>query len=137
MIYVNFDIETVLANVKLKLSIIANLEELENTRKNAAHKAQDDLLTALCYDAYNYMCVYFDCDSESTDRSKRYPPIQLQFVLENVVVKRYRRLGAEGISIEKIDVLSTTYEGGDDFAEYFDIMQRYKNNKSGLGFRFF
>ena len=132
-----FDMNQVLANVKLKLSIIANLDELDNAEENAAHKAQDDLLTALCNDAYYYMCVYFDCDSKNTDRSKRYPPIQLQFVLENVVVKRYRRLGAEGISIEKIDVLSTTYEGGDDFAEYFDIMQRYKNNKSGLGFRFF
>lgn len=132
-----FDMNQVLANVKLKLSIIANLDELDNAEENAAHKAQDDLLTALCNDAYYYMCVYFDCDSESTDESKRYPPIQLQFVLENVVVKRYRRLGAEGISIEKIDVLSTTYESGDDFAEYFDIMQRYKNNKSGLGFRFF
>ena len=123
MIYVNFDIETVLTNIKLKLSI--------------ANNEQDALLEVLCNDAYNYMCVYFDCDSKSTDKSKRYPPIQLQFVLENVVVKRYRRLGAEGISVEKIDVLSTTYEGGDDFAEYFDIMQRYKNNKSGLGFRFF
>lgn len=123
MIYVNFDIETVLTNIKLKLSITNN--------------EQDTLLEVLCNDAYNYMCVYFDCDSKSTDKSKRYPPIQLQFVLENVVVKRYRRLGAEGISVEKIDVLSTTYEGGDDFAEYFDIMQRYKNNKSGLGFRFF
>ena len=131
-----FDMNQVLANVKLKLSIIANLEELDNTEENAAHKAQDDLLTALCNDAYNYMCIFFDCDPKSTDRSKRYPPIQLQFVLENVVVKRYRRLGAEGISIEKIDVLSTTYESGDDFAEYFDIMQKYKNNKSKLGFRF-
>ena len=37
--------------------------------------------------------------------------------------------------LEKIDVLSTTYESGDDFAEYFDIMQKYKN-KSRLGFRF-
>lgn len=119
----NFDIETVLTNIKLKLSITNN--------------EQDTLLEVLCNDAYSYMCVYFDCDSKSTDKSKRYPPIQLQFVLENVVVKRYRRLGAEGISIEKIDVLSTTYESGDDFAEYFDIMQRYKNNKSGLGFRFF
>lgn len=131
-----FDMNQVLANVKLKLSIIANLEELDNTEENAAHKAQDDLLTALCNDAYNYMYIFFDCDSKSTDRSKKYPPIQLQFVLENVVVKRYRRLGAEGISIEKIDVLSTTYESGDDFAEYFDIMQKYKNNKSKLGFRF-
>ena len=119
----NFDIETVLANVKLKLSITSDEE--------------NDLLETLCNDAYQYMYIFFECDSKHSDRDRRTVPVQLQFVLENVVVKRYRRLGAEGISIEKIDVLSTTYEGGDDFAEYFDIMQRYKNNKSGLGFRFF
>lgn len=118
----NFDIETVLTNIKLKLSITNN--------------EQDALLEVLCNDAYQYMYVYFDCDKKSSDKDKRYPPIQLQFVLENVVVKRYRRLGAEGISVEKIDVLSTTYESGDDFAEYFDIMQKYKN-KYRLGFRFF
>ena len=69
------------------------------------------------------------------------PPIQLQFVLEGVVVKRYRRIGAEGIAIEKIDVLSTTYESGDDFAEYMNIMNQYKRrigrDKGPKGFRFF
>lgn len=125
----------ILANIKLKLSIAANSEEA------IEEDPQDDLLTALINDAYNYMCIFFDCDPESTDISKKYPPEQLQFVLENVVVKRYRRLGAEGIYIEKIDVLSTTYESGDDFAEYFDIMQKYKNKIDGKnsprGFRFF
>jgi hypothetical protein len=120
----------ILANIKLKLSIAANSDEA------IEEDPQDDLLEALCKDAYQYMCIFFDCDPKSTDKSKKYPPIQLQCVLENVVVKRYRKLGAEGISIEKIDVLSTTYESGDDFAEYFDIMQKYKN-KYRLGFRFF
>ena len=72
------------------------------------------------------MMIYFDGDI----------PTELQFIMENVAVKKYRRLGAEGISIEKIDVLSTTYETGDDFAEYIPIMTKYKENKSGLGFRF-
>jgi hypothetical protein len=116
-------VEFDLTNIKLKLSITDD--------------EQDNLLMALCNDAYQYMYIFFDCDPKSKDKDKRAVPTQLTFVLENVVVKRYRRLGAEGISIEKIDVLSTTYEGGDDFAEYFDIMQKYKNNKSGLGFRFF
>jgi hypothetical protein len=130
VIYVGFDIKRIkfdLTNIKLKLSITDD--------------GQDDLLIALCRDAYNYMYIFFDCDPESKDEDKRSVPKQLTFVLENVVVKRYRRLGAEGISIEKIDVLSTTYEGGDDFAEYFDIMQKYKNKIDGKngprGFRFF
>ena len=108
-----FDIETILNNVKLKLSITT--------------EEQDALLETLLNDAYSYMKIYFD------DKV----PLELQFVMENVAVKRYRRLGAEGISIEKIDVLSTTYESGDDFAEYLPIMKKYKDNKSGLGFRFF
>jgi hypothetical protein len=107
-----FDIDLILQNVKIKLSI-AGTEE-------------DPLLEILLNDAYNYMMIYFDGEV----------PAELQFVMENVAIKRYRRLGAEGISIEKIDVLSTTYESGDDFAEYIPIMTKYKENKSGLGFRF-
>lgn len=107
-----FDIDIILENVKIKLSITDDSE--------------DDLLELLLNDAYNYMMIYFDGDI----------PTELQFIMENVAVKKYRRLGAEGISIEKIDVLSTTYESGDDFAEYIPIMTKYKENKSGLGFRF-
>ena len=105
-----FDIDLILENVKIKLSIAQD------------NKDEDALLN----DAYNYMMIYFDGDI----------PAELQFIMENVAVKKYRRLGAEGISIEKIDVLSTTYESGDDFAEYIPIMTKYKENKSGLGFRF-
>lgn len=107
-----FDIDLILANVKIKLSI--------------ADDSEDDLLELLLNDAYNYMMIYFDGEV----------PTELQFIMENVAVKKYRRLGAEGIYIEKIDVLSTTYESGDDFAEYIPIMTKYKENKSGLGFRF-
>ena len=107
-----FDIETILNNVKIKLSI--------------TDTEQDDLLEILLNDAYNYMMIYFDGEV----------PMELLFIMENVAVKRYRRLGAEGIAVEKIDVLSTTYESGDDFAEYLPIMTKYKENKSGLGFRF-
>ena len=118
-------LEQALQYVKIKLSI-----DEENTE-------QDTLLAALCEDAYDYMYLFFDCDPDSDNNM---PPIQLQFVLENVVIKRYRRIGAEGIAIEKIDVLSTTYESGDDFAEYMTIMNQYKRrigrDKGPKGFRF-
>ena len=117
-------LEQALQYVKIKLSI--------------TDEDQDELLAALCEDAYDYMYVYFDCDRDSDDNYM--PPIQLQFVLESVVIKRYRRIGAEGIAIEKIDVLSTTYESGDDFAEYMTIMNQYKRRigreKGPKGFRF-
>ncbi len=117
------DTEQVLKNIKLKLSI--------------TNDEQDDLLEVLCKDAYDYMYIFFDCGQKNYINVV---PVQLQFVLENVVVKRYRRLGAEGIAIEKIDVLSTTYESGDDFAEYLDIMKYYKSKTDGKngpkGFRF-
>ena len=118
-------LEQALQYVKIKLSITDD--------------EQDELLAALCEDAYDYMCIYFDCDRDSDDNYM--PPIQLQFVLESVVIKRYRRIGAEGIVIEKIDVLSTTYESGDDFAEYMTIMNQYKRrigrDNGPKGFRFF
>ena len=109
-----FDREFMLYSVKIKLSI--DVEE----------DKQDELLEILLYDAYNYMVIYFNGEV----------PLELQFIIENVAIKRCRKLGAEGISVEKIDVLSTTYESGDDFAEYIPIMTKYKENKSGLGFRF-
>lgn len=116
-----------LAHVKVKLSIDEEDEE------------QDALLSELCSDAYDYMFLFFDCDPNN--EKNNIPPTSLQFVLESVVIKRYRRIGAEGIAIEKIDVLSTTYESGDDFAEYMNIMNQYKRrigrDKGPKGFRFF
>lgn len=116
------DLEQVLQNIKIKLSLTDDDES-------------DALLEVLCNDAYQYMYVFFDCDPKSNYINS--PPAELQFVLEAVVIKRFRRIGAEGIAIEKIDVLTTTYEVGDDFAEYHSIMNRYKRNKSKKGFGFF
>lgn len=127
-----FNIEQVLANIKVKLGIVNNEDNMYD------ESDEDLLLETLCNDAYNYMYVFFDCDPNSNDNND--VPTQLQFVLESVVIKRYRRIGAEGIAIEKIDVLSTTYESGDDFAEYMSIMNQYKRRigreNGPKGFRF-
>lgn len=107
------DLEQVIQNIKIKLGITDD--------------ESDELLEVLSNDAYSYMTIYLDKEV----------PQELQFILEAVVIKRFRRIGAEGIAIEKIDVLTTTYEVGDDFAEYHNIMNRYKRNKSKKGFGFF
>ena len=127
--------EQIMTNLKIKLSIDIKQPGEEITEED---EQQDALLTALMNDAYEYMYIFFDCDEDSEDNYD--VPAQLRFVLEGVVVKRYRRIGAEGIAIEKIDVLSTTYESGDDFAEYMSIMNQYKRrigrDKGPKGFRF-
>lgn len=88
---------------------------------------QDDLLMILLNDAINYMTVYIGIDDI---------PTKLEFIAEEVTVKRYRRLGSEGISNEKIDVLSTTYNT-DDFSEYKSIMDIYINKTTNKGYRLF
>ena len=127
--------EQIMTNLKIKLSIDIKQPGEEITEED---EQQDALLTALMNDAYEYMYIFFDCDEDSEDNYD--VPAQLRFVLESVVIKRYRRIGAEGIAIEKIDVLSTTYESGDDFAEYMTIMNQYKRRigreNGPKGFRF-
>ena len=127
------DVDAILEHIKVKLSI--------------SDAEQDELIEIMCGDAYNYMALYLNREKYD-EFGVEVPPVpnELAFILEAVVIKRYRRIGAEGIITEKIDVLSTTYEVGDDFAEYFDMMNKfmamdpYKNKAMsmyGKGFRFF
>lgn len=91
--------------IKLKLGLTDDSEK-------------DNLLMVLLNDAIDYMKTYIETDTI---------PVQLQFIAEEVAIKRYRRIGSEGISTEKIDVLSTSYKS-DDFYEYKPLMKLYKNN---------
>ena len=107
----------------MNIKILLNLQDDDS---------KDNILTILCTNAMQTLCVYLGITSL---------PRELNFVAEQLVITRYNRLGSEGIQTEKIDVLSTTYESGDDFAEYLDIMNQYKRrigrDKGPKGFRFF
>lgn len=87
-----------------------------------ADNSQDELLAILLLDATNYMQVYLETPTI---------PWELEFIAEEVTIKRYRRIGAEGISTEKIDVLSTTYKS-DDFYEYKPLMKQYRANNTRI-----
>lgn len=90
--------------------------------------SEDTLLTILLTDAINYMVVYIG----------EQIPNELEFIAEEVAIKRYRRIGSEGINVEKVDVLSTTYNTENDFKEYLPIMDKYKSRMTkGKGFKFF
>ncbi len=49
-------------------------------------------------------------------------PNSLEWVVEEVAVKRYNRIGAEGMSSESIDGRSTTFQEN-DFDEYMSIIE--------------
>ena len=61
-------------------------------------------------------------------------PHELEFVLIELAIKRYNRIGSEGIASESVDGKSVSYE--DDFESYKHYLDDYmiKNNNS-KGFR--
>ena len=48
-------------------------------------------------------------------------PERLQFIVEEVAVKRFNRVGAEGMTSESVDGRSNTFQDN-DFDEYKDII---------------
>lgn len=78
---------------------------------------KDNVLNILLEQAIDTICIYLGI----TDF-----PAELDFVAEQMVIVRYNRLGAEGITTEKIDVLSTTYSYNiDELAPYKKILDNY------------
>lgn len=98
-----------ISNLKVKLGLQSD-------------NSQDNLLAILLSDAVNYMSVYLETTTI---------PAELEFIAEEVAIKRYRRLGSEGISTEKIDVLSTSYKS-DDFYEYKPLLKQYRANNTRI-----
>lgn len=82
---------------------------------------QDEILAILLMNASKMICVYLGIDEL---------PSTLEFVAEDMAVIKYRKLGAEGVRQEKIDVLSTTYVTN-DLNPFKDILNQYKDNSLG------
>lgn len=61
-------------------------------------------------------------------------PIELDFILVEAVVARYRKVGSEGISTEKIDVYWATYNDEilNSYQTYFQDYKSKNNTSSGL-----
>lgn len=70
---------------------------------------KDELLTVLFDDASNLVCTYINSDSL---------PNKLSWIAEEIAIKRFRRIGAEGIKSKQIDVIKK------DFDE--NILSEYK-----------
>lgn len=87
----------------------------------AEDDSQDEILAILLLNASRMICVYLGIEEL---------PTTLEFVAEDMAVMKYRKLGAEGVKQEKIDVLSTTYVTN-DLNPFKDILNQYKDNSLG------
>ena len=87
--------------------------------------SQDELLGILLDNACSTICLYLDVPTI---------PDELVFIAEQMAVIKYRRIGAEGIDTEKIDVLSTKYTA-DNLKPYYAILDEYKSNNGLSGKR--
>ena len=83
--------------------------------------SQDELLTVLLNNAVSTIILYLGVADI---------PAELTFIAEQMTVIKYRRIGAEGIDTEKIDVLSTKYIA-DDLKPFISMLDRYKDNNLG------
>lgn len=80
--------------------------------------SQDDLLNILLEDASKAICLYLNCSTV---------PIMLEWIVEDLAVKKYRKLGSEGLSSESIDVINSTFES-DMLIEYYPLLNKYSKN---------
>ena len=83
--------------------------------------SQHGLLTVLRNNAVSTIILYLGVEDI---------PDELTFIAEQMTVIKYRRIGAEGIDTEKIDVLSTKYIA-DDLKPFISMLDRYKDNNLG------
>lgn len=56
-------------------------------------------------------------------------PEALRYIIEEVAVKRYNRIGAEGMDSESVDGRSSSYQSN-DFDEYLSILDVYYSENS-------
>lgn len=97
-----------LDNVKILLSL-------------AEDDSQDEILAVLLSNAVNTIKLYLGVEDM---------PQELGFIAEQMTVVKFRRIGAEGIDTEKIDVLSTKYVK-DDIKPFASLLDTYKSNSLG------
>ena len=83
--------------------------------------SQDEMLGILYDNAVSTILLFLGI---------RHMPSELSFIAEQMTVVKYRRVGAEGINTEKIDVLSTKYEN-DDLKPFKELLLQYKSNNLG------
>ncbi|MFG5045791.1 phage head-tail connector protein [Staphylococcus haemolyticus] len=98
-----------LDNVKLLLSINDNV--------------QDKLLNRIIDNTEKRLVSLLPLETEEV-------PERLEYIVEEVAVKRFNRVGAEGMTQESVDGRSNTFQAN-DFDEYMDVIDQYTPRTTG------
>ncbi|MGW9992503.1 phage head-tail connector protein [Staphylococcus capitis] len=90
---------------------------------------QDELLKIIINNTEKRLVSLLPVDIEEV-------PERLEYIIEEVSVKRFNRVGAEGMTQESIDGRSNTFQSN-DFDEYMDVIDGLfpkETSKRGRGF---
>ena len=64
-----------------------------------------------------------------------YIPFDLDFIIVEVMLKRFNRIGAEGMTSQSMEGLTTQFDPQEDFEAYRSILQRRFSDSMGAGFK--
>ncbi|PMC20173.1 phage head-tail adapter protein [Staphylococcus pettenkoferi] len=103
---------------------------LENVKKllSINDDKQDELLEIIISNTEKRLISLLPLDIEQV-------PDRLEYIVEEVAVKRFNRVGAEGMTQESIDGRSNTFQSN-DFDEYMDVIDALfpkETSKRGRG----
>lgn len=108
--------------IKYKLSSETSNSSLDRLKLKLGLEddSQNDILAILVDDASRLICLYLSVETL---------PNSLGFISEEIAIKRFRKIGSEGLTSESIDVIQSTFES-DTLAEYKPLLDEYKKNQS-------
>lgn len=101
--------------------MVMKMPSLDNLKAklNIQNDDNDLVLGLFLDDAVNLIMLYLEVEVF---------PDELGFIAEDIAVKKYRRMGNEGVQSEKIDVLTTTFSSSKYLEEYIPYLDLYKKN---------
>ena len=85
--------------------------------------SEDELLETILLDCEQMLKMYIGAKEV---------PMELEWIITELSVKRYRKIGSEGLKSEQIDVITNTFEDGDPLAPYQSILNDYKRKSNRL-----
>ncbi|GGJ85991.1 hypothetical protein GCM10007063_05590 [Lentibacillus kapialis] len=88
---------------------------------------QDDVINLLIQNVESRLKVWLKQHADMTEI-----PDELQFIVEEMTVARFQRLGSEGMSSESVEGHSVSFTE-DDFAPYLSILETYIPKNDGAG----
>lgn len=96
--------------------------------------SSDDLLNLLVEQAKSQMLLHIKrvmrANEVDVTKAEVDIPTELNWILTEVVVRRFNRLGSEGMQKEQVEGHSITFQN-DDFSDYIEIIEDFFASDSG------